>query len=403
MQTGDYRGVVAMRNQIESAPRPRPDHLALLGRAHLFCGLYEEGREILSRAQQMRLPADLRRDVEWDLAQIAYQQGDVATALELTLQARSRGIIVHRWYIDLLRSLQGIELNTIEGERTIVTEFRFGAPDLPRLDTIVNGDSMIEGVIDSGAAMSIVSRSIAEQSDIRPLRSDGAVLYGLLGEPIPVTFGMIDTLTIRGMRIRRVPVAIMEDQNLSFFFASNRPFRIDLLIGAEVLKEFRLRFDYSRKQLTMDYLEAEEREPAADQNLFLVDQRPLVQVAINRQAWFPFLLDTGSELTFLNSSKFTMPRVAMGVRGPHNARLQGLGGAQKRGSRVRHISIGVHRWTGRFEHMPLYSDVGSQSLGILGQNYLKNFRVDIDFGRMRVELERNDGGPREVDSGRARD
>jgi hypothetical protein len=34
------------------------------------------------------------------------------------------------------------------------------------------------------------------------------------------------------------------------------------------------------------------------------------------------------------------------------------------------------------------SDENEHAVGIVGQNFMKNFNVVIDFGRMRVDLER---------------
>ena len=71
----------------------------------------------------------------------------------------------------------------------------------------------------------------------------------------------------------------------------------------------------------------------------------------------------------------------------HNATLQGLGGAKKHGEKVENVEIGVDRWAGTFHTIPMY-DAGEheRTNGIVGENYLKNFDVVIDFGRMRVDL-----------------
>jgi len=42
-----------------------------------------------------------------------------------------------------------------------------------------------------------------------------------------------------------------------------------------------------------------------------------------------------------------------------------------------------------FKTLPMYSSPGeTRSAGIIGVNYLRNFIVVLDFGRMRVDLER---------------
>lgn len=387
---GDYRQAADMAEAVEQKHRPRVEQLALLGRAQLFCGLYEEARDVLHRALESRMPPTLRAQIEWDLAQVAFQQRDLERALEYTLKARESGLNIRRWYTDYLTAVQGIRLHSIEGDRQAIVDFRFGSPDLPRFDAVLNDELTGEAVLDSGAAMSIVSRSFLERAGIRPLEGIHGLFYGLLGEPIQVTFAMIDSLRIGEMGIRNIPVAVMADHKLHFFVKKDERFNIDFLIGTSLLQEFRLRFDYSRNRLTLDYLEPAARVPVADQNLFLVDQKPLVHVAINQQGWYPFLLDTGSEVTFLNETKFSIQNVTFGVPRYHGATMQGLGGTQKTGMRVKNVSIGVDRWSGVFDDIPLYSDERPGATGILGQNFLKNFDVEIDFGRMRVEIHRPD-------------
>jgi hypothetical protein len=60
----------------------------------------------------------------------------------------------------------------------------------------------------------------------------------------------------------------------------------------------------------------------------------------------------------------------------------------KRGAKIEDVEIGVDRWSGKFKTIPMYSAEEKESVGIIGQNFLKNFDVVIDFGRMRVDLTR---------------
>lgn len=382
---GDYRQAAEMAGSLDPASGKVED-LALLGRAQFYCGRYAVATETLSRALERPVTPELRAQIAWDLAQIAYQQQDTSKALELALEAKNGGIRIKDWYIQLLEAVQRIRVHAVEGSGRSVVRFRFGSPDLPRIAMDVNKSVTADTVLDSGAVMSIVSRSFAERAGIRSLGDFSGEFYGLLGEPIAVQFGLIDSLEISGMTIGNVPVAIMDDSKLRFLVAKNERFDIDFLIGTSFMKEFRLRFDYDRQQLTIDYLEPRDRVPVSNQNLFLVDQRPLVHVTINGRGWYPFLLDSGSEVTFLNRSRFTIENVTYGVPRYHGATMQGLGGTQKSGMHVRDVAIGVDRWDGMFTDMPLYTDERPGAVGILGQNYLKNFFVDIDFGRMRLDL-----------------
>jgi hypothetical protein len=87
-----------------------------------------------------------------------------------------------------------------------------------------------------------------------------------------------------------------------------KEFRMDFLLGSNLLKEFRLELDFNGARAVFTRLLDRDRVPAADQNLFYAGFRPHVRGAINRRAWFLFILDTGSEITFLNESRIaTLP------------------------------------------------------------------------------------------------
>ena len=115
----------------------------------------------------------------------------------------------------------------------------------------------------------------------------------------------------------------------------------------------------------------------------------MVRGTVNKKGWFLFVLDTGSEVTFLNESQLNNLPIQYYTPRVHDATLQGLGGAKKRGAKIENVSIGVDQWAGAFKTLPMYSaDEHEHAAGIVGENFLKNFHVTIDFGRMRVDLQR---------------
>jgi len=236
--------------------------------------------------------------------------------------------------------------------------------------------------------MSIVSRKFASSVPIRKLGNFEGTFSGLLGEPIQVEFGMIDSLQIGKMTIENVPVAIMPDDKMKFVVTGKNEFSIEFLLGAHLLKEMRIELDFRRNQAVFTHLTSADRAPAPDQNLFWDHFRPAVRGVINRKGWFVFIFDTGSEVTFLNSAQMSSLPIRVFTK-VHNATLQGLGGAKKHGDKVEDVEIGLDRWAGTFRTIPMY-DAGpvehEHTSGIIGENYLKNFTVIIDFGRMRIDL-----------------
>ncbi|HEV8658940.1 MAG TPA: pepsin/retropepsin-like aspartic protease family protein, partial [Thermoanaerobaculia bacterium] len=274
--------------------------------------------------------------------------------------------------------------------RTDEVRMKIGRPDVPRIEVRLNkAESTTTAVIDSGAVLSIMSQRLASQIPVKRLPTSRGTFYGLLGEPISVDFAMIDMLEIGGIALADVPVAIMPDDKMRFFVTGKKEFKIDFLLGANLLKEFRLDFNFDSNHVRFTRLTSIDKRPVADQNLFFDQFRPHVRGTVNKRGWFLFVLDTGSEVTFLNEHQLPSLPINMFAPRVHSATLQGLGGARKHGSKIEEVEIGIDRWAGAFRTLPMYSG-GEQerSVGIIGENFLKNFHAVIDFGRMRVDLTR---------------
>ncbi len=386
VELGDFGRASAHARFVDRNEGSSARELATLGRAELASGRFDPARRHLRQALDLKPAREERAAIAWDLSQTEYLANNFASSREWAEEASRDGMRIKPWHLDYLESLSEIEVYrmTSAGEERV--EMKFGEPDIPRIHVDVNDRSPATAVIDSGAVLSIVSEQFAGIAGVKSLGSFKGTFYGLLGEPISVTFGLIDSMTFGGLRVENIPVAIMPDSKLHFFVHKDEPFRMDLLLGANLLKEFRIEFDFRGSWLGLTPLTPAMRRPAEDQNLFFVGFRPLVQASINRRGWYLFLLDTGSEVTFLNGTMLERTNVR-NLPKIHGALMQGLGGAQQRGSKIENVDIGVDRWAGAFKTLPLYGSESNDALGILGQNYLKNFRVILDFGRMRLDLE----------------
>src|ERR1051326_8220736 len=243
------------------------------------------------------------------------------------------------------------------------------------------------GIIASGAVPCIISQHPATQLGVKPFGDFQGTFTGLLGEPIPVHFALLDSMELGDMIVSKVPIAIMADEKMKFFITGKKEFRIDLLIGTNFLKEFRTALAFRRTPVTFPALTSADRHPSPDQNVFIEAFRPAVRGTINRHGWFMFILDTGSEVTFLNEKHIEDLPIQLLAPKVHSAMLQGLGGAQKHGPKVENVEVGFDKWAGVFHNLPMYdSNEADRTAGIVGENYLRNFIVTLDFGKMRLDL-----------------
>lgn len=386
LKRADYLRALELAPSIDARTRKNAADLIALGAAELAAMRLDAARRHLRSALELSPQRDTYADAAWYLSQLEYLDNNYETSLEWAQVATRYGLTVLQWHMDYLQAMSNVRAYRFSGLPSDELRLRIGRPDVPRIEVRAN-KTEVQAVIDSGAVLSIMSERLAEQLPVRRLETSRGIFYGLLGEPIPVEFGILDTLELGAVVVENVPVAIMPDEKMRFFVSGKREFRIDFLLGANLLKEFVVDLDYPRGRVTFTKLTSREKKPAADQNLFMDDFRPHVRATINKHGWYMFVLDTGSEVTFLNLSMMASLPIDYYTPRMHDATLQGLGGSRKRGAKIENVEIGIDRWAGNFRTMPMYSgNEQEQSVGIVGENFLKNFRVILDFGRMRVDL-----------------
>lgn len=390
VKKADYLRALEMAPAVEARAQRNPADLVSLGYAELAAGRYDVARQHLRAAIDLQPFRTTYAQAAWHLAQLEYMNNSYVTSLEWARTAIDHGMGILPWHIQYLEALSGIQLYRFRGLPSDEVALKIGRPDVPRVEVRINkANEPVVGVIDSGAVLSIMSERMAASIGVRRLPVSGGTFYGLLNEPIAVKFGLLDSLEIGAVVVENVPVAIMPDEKMRFIVSGKRDFHIDLLLGANLLKEFRLELAYSRNRAVFTRLTARDRRPAPDQNIFFENFRPNVRGTVNKHGWYLFVLDTGSEVTYLNETQLGALPINIFAPRIHGATLQGLGGAKKRGSKVEKVEVGVDRWAGSFRTIPMYAaEEHERSVGIIGQNFLKNFDVVLDFGRMRLDLKR---------------
>ncbi len=387
LRKADLNRAVSLAADIDAKPKKTALELGALGEAELAAGRYDDARRHLRSAIHLQPFRTVYASIAWNLSQLEYMSNNFEASLDWAKLALEHGIIVRPWHIAYLEALANVNVYRFTGATNERLPMKVGRPDVPRVDVTVNGHKTVSAIVDSGAVLSIISDSFAAALPVRVLGNFEGSFSGLLGEPIPVRFGLLEKLDLGRMSIANVPVAIMPDEKMKFLVTGKKEFKINFLLGAHLLKEFRIELDFRRESVTFTRVPASARKPQADQNLFIEQFRPAVRGTVNRHGWYLFILDTGSEVTFLNERQLGSMPIQIFAPKMHNATLQGLGGAKKHGEKLENVEIGVDRWAGTFHTIPMY-DAGEHehTTGIVGENYLKNFDVVIDFGRMRVDL-----------------
>ncbi|HEV2722724.1 MAG TPA: aspartyl protease family protein [Thermoanaerobaculia bacterium] len=387
IRKADLVRAVQLAPTIEAKQNRSAQELAALGNAEMIAGRYDAARRHLRAAIELRPFRTVLSTICWDLSQIEYMTNNFEASLYWAQIAAEHGMVIKKWHTDYITALSGVNVYQVSGRRVERVSMRASRPDVPRIEVRLNKAKTVTGIIDSGAVTCIISEQLASELKVKRLGDFQGTFTGLLSEPIPVHFGLLESMEIGDMVISKVPIAIMADDKLMFFTTGKKEFRIDLLIGTNFLKEFKTELDYRRNQVTFTALTSADRHPSPDQNIFIEGFRPAVRGTINRHGWFMFILDTGSEVSFLNEKHIEDYPIQMLAPKIHSAMLQGLGGAEKHGPKVENVDLGFDKWAGVFHNLPMYDSAeADRTAGILGENYLRNFIVTIDFGRMRMDL-----------------
>ncbi len=384
---GEYLEVESFFRQVPRAELEKsPSSLATFGRALLARGDIDAALPLLTRAIDTEARPARRAELEWALAQGFIFWDEPELALEFATAARRDGYGLLPGYIHFLEAIQNVPLyaGPPAGE-SHESEFSMQGFDLIRLPVRINGSDSA-AILDTGAAYTILTESFARQVGVREIPDSKAFGRGLHAKEFPLTFGIVDRLEFGGFVLAHVPVMLMPDDAL-LFETSRGDFPVPMVLGLHLIKQFRLGLDYGarRLKLTREDLRGAGRDP--QQNLFVTRSRVFARCSIDRGGWYLMLLDTGSEPTMLTSNGVRQAGLKASSKF-YPKTLYGLGKSQAEWARADSVAIGLSGFDVKFRNLVIKEDDGALEDGILGNSFLKNFHVAIDFRRMRIDLER---------------
>jgi predicted aspartyl protease len=362
-------------------------YLAAYGKALLARGDLDAALPLLNRAIEKQSRALRRGELEWAIAQAYIFWDEPALALDFARAARRDGYGLVPGYLNFLEAIRDLPLyaGPAEGE-SHDSEFSMQGFDLIRMPVRVNGSDSA-AILDTGAAYTILTRSFAKSVGVREIPDSQAFGRGLHTKEFPLTFGVIDRLEFAGFAVQNVPVMLMPDDAL-LFVTSRGEFPVPMVLGLHLIKQFRVGLDYAARRISLTRVDFRGAGRDPGQNLFVARGRLFARASINRYGWYEMLLDTGSEPTMLTSNGVVRAKLsASGKFYPKT--LYGLGKSQAEWARVDSVTIGISDYAVRFQSLVVKEDDGALEDGILGNSFLQNFRVSLDFQTMRVTLARD--------------
>ncbi len=248
-------------------------------------------------------------------------------------------------------------------------------------------------ILDTGSGISVISDKTAQKMKIKPIARGGEA-RGIGGEgKFEIVYGFLPSLYLGEVKIRNVPVYIRK------FHSTND--EVDGYIGLSLISKFLTTVDYGNRTFTLIDKKSIERQDSAvarkienktlslplrlTSSGFLSGEVNLegVDVPLN------FIVDTGASVSVISDNLAKSKEIVRFVLG-EKMRVVGAAGITENvpSFLLPRVSFGSHSRQG-IKAIALDLDVinetsGFEQAGILGGNFLKNYRLTFDFQNSQV-------------------
>jgi tetratricopeptide (TPR) repeat protein len=261
---------------------------------------------------------------------------------------------------------------------------------LPVVEIGVNSRT-ISVLIDTGAGQLVLDSELAREMGVRPVSSQG-VKGAAGGKTAGVSFGMVDSVSLGGTTLGKVPVWVLPTRMFSSDFGRT----IDGILGTEVLMQFLPTLDYPGKRLILrprngtGAAEAEARRAKAGIT-FVIEGIHYLYAPCVINGGKPVLMYFDSGLADDHGAAMALNGSALADLGIQKPSLDqegvGIGGAFKHGYvetdsvRVGSLEQRNLKATCRDGEGQLLKPAGYRSYGLISHHFLKRYRWTIDFDR----------------------
>lgn len=328
--------------------------------------------QVYSRAEKYKEAAD------------AYNRFlSVAPPTDLDRRNRIKGLINFLRYLGHKQ-----DLYVVDGgpkQTTVPVEL---VRDRPIIEVKVNGkDEKLRFVLDTGSGISVISDVTARKLKINPI-SKGGMARAVGGDgKFEIVYGFLKNIKIGEARVRNIPVYIRK-------FHDDVE-RIDGYIGLSLISKFLTTVDYGNATFTLTKKDKEsirnfEKEEIAlplrlTSSGFLSGevQLPGIESPLN------FIVDTGASISVISSDLASTNEMSQ-FSIEEKMRVIGAAGVTEnvRSFMLPKVSFGAHTRE-KVKAIALDLNIineasGFEQAGILGGNFLKNYRLTFDFQNSKV-------------------
>ena len=245
-------------------------------------------------------------------------------------------------------------------------------------------------VLDTGSGISVISDAAAKRLKIRPI-TRGGYAKGIGGDgKFEIVYGLVRKVAIGDVSIRNVPVYLRKFQDVTQ--------AVDGYIGLALISKFLTTIDYGDRTFSLTKRGDDTREFQKSDTLslplrltssgFLSGEVQLEGI----DAMLNFIVDTGASVSVISERVAKTDGISPFVN-DEKIRVIGSAGIREAVSSflLPRVTFGQHTRTS-IKAVALDLDLineasGFEQAGILGGNFLKNYRLTFDFKNSKVVFE----------------
>lgn len=255
-----------------------------------------------------------------------------------------------------------------------------GAQPLILLPVQVNDRGPFDFILDTGAGTSLLSTELGTELAIKIV---GSKEGQSAGGKVAVSLGKVGSLAVGDAKIEDVDVGIVDLSQIGNAIGA----KIHGDLGYNFLKYFRVSIDYRESELRLEdpkRVESFARDAQTEVPIRLAaPAKPLILVDVhaNGRGPFQFAIDTGTSTTAItpeiaNGLGIETARAGAGTTGgaPVDFSAGTLQSFQLGGAKIENMAVVVADF-----FTMLSAAVGAKLDGIVGYNFLRNYKVVIDY------------------------
>jgi predicted aspartyl protease/Tfp pilus assembly protein PilF len=295
-----------------------------------------------------------------------------------------------RGLIELLDYLGGRQsLYELEGAEKTSVGFRL-VNNRPLIELKINDrDEPLRFILDTGSGMTVVSEETARKLRIKPVARGGTSRAVGGSGKFEIVYGFLRAIKIGDVKIKNVPVYIRRFHN--------NDDEIDGYIGLSLISKFLTTVDYGDLTFSLAAGKAANDTPGDATAALPLRLTPsgFLSGEVRLEgldAAFNFIVDTGATVSVISERIANTDEIGKFML-KEKMTVTGSGGVTEGVSMflLPRVSFGVHARE-RITAIALDLDVinettGFEQLGILGGNFLKNYRLTFDFQKAKVFFE----------------